>query len=217
MTYDELKTAVQDYLETGEVKFMSNFDMFVKSAENRIYTDQSVQIAALRKNITGTCESGNKYITLPEDFLSVFSLAVNDVAVGDYRYCMLKDVNLIREVYPNPNFRGLPKYFGLFDHNTLIFGPTPDKAYVVELHYQYNPESLVTAGETWLSKNFPSVLLYGVIAEGYRFLKGDAAQQKVYDDQYAQALGTLRVHSSARVRTDAYANNQPKPSTPVGE
>lgn len=217
MTYDELKTAVQDYLESSEATFLANFDMFVEMVENRVYTDPSAQLPSLRKNITGTCEVGNKYLALPDDFLSVFSLAVYDISLGDYQYCMLKDVNLIHEAYPNPAYRNTPKYYGMFDHNTLIFGPTPDKAYAVELHYQYNPPSLTTIEETWLSKHFPSVLLYGVIAEGYRFLKGNAAQQKVYDEQYEQALGTLKVHSTARRRTDAYANNLAKPTTPVGE
>jgi hypothetical protein len=217
MNYNELKQQVQDYLETAEATFVTNIPNFVQVVETRLYTDPTAPIPALRRNIAGTMDVGNQYLGTPEDFLSSYSLAVYDPAVGEYSYCMLKDANLIREMYPNPSLRGIPKYYGMFDHNTFIFGPTPDKAYSVELHYHYLPESLVTAGSTWLSQNFPSVLLYGVIAEGYRFLKGDAAQQKVYDDQFMQALSVLRAYSGARVRTDAYANNQAKPVTQVGE
>lgn len=216
MTYDELKQAVQDYLESDEQKFVANFDVFVQQVESMVY--RTVELPSNRKNMTGTCEVGNMYLGVPSDFLSIFSIAVYDPAENDYNFLTLKDVNLIREVYPNPNMKAMPKYVGIFDHDTLIFGPTPDKPYVVELHYHYTPESLVTAQDgTWLSKNFRSVMLYGVVAEGYRFLKGDAAQQKVYDDQYQQALSLLAKHGTSRVRTDAYANNQVKPSTPVGE
>lgn len=216
MTYNELKQAVQDYLETDEATFLANFASFVKAVENRIY--HTVQLPANRKDMTGTCEVGNKYLGTPEDFLSVFSLAVFDPTIGDYSYLMLKDVSLIHEIYPNPSLRGIPRYFGQFDKDTFIFGPTPDKQYVVELHYHYIPESLTTAtAGTWLSSNFPSVLLYGVIAEGYRFQKGDAAQQKSYDDQYIQALGLLKSYGEVRVRTDAYANKPNKPETNVGE
>lgn len=217
MTYDELKQHVQDYLETNETTFVANIPLFVKTVENRVYSDPEVQLPAVRKNLTGTCEVGNKYLGTPDDFLSAYSLAVFDVGTNEYNYVELKDVNLIREVYPTPSHTGMPKVYGIFDHNTIMFGPTPDKAYAVELHYNYYPETLVTAGQTWLATNFPTVMLYGVIAEGYRFQKGDAAQQKVYDDQFAQALVQLKRYGGARVRTDAYANNQAKPTTSVGE
>lgn len=217
MTYDELKQQAQDYLVTDEAAFMDNFDTFVEAVENRIYTDPDAQFPATRKNVTGSCEAGNRFLSLPPDFLSVFSLAMYDAAVNDHQYLLLRDVNLIREIYPNPTYKALPKLFGVFDKDTLILGPTPDKAYQVELHYHYYPQTLVTAGTTWLSENFPSVMLYGVLAEGYRFQKGDAAQQKVYDDQYMQALMQLKRYSGARIRTDAYANNLAKPTTNVGE
>lgn len=217
MTYDELKTAVQDYLETSESTFLSNFDLFVRTVENRV--NHSVHLPAQRRNMTGTCSTGVKYLDLPDDFLSVFSLAMIDPVTGEYSYCLLKDVNLIHEAYPNPTLHtGIPRYFGLFDHNSMILGPTPDKQYVVELHYHRAPKSLVEEKTgTWLSKNFSSVLLYGVIAEGYRFQKGDAAQQQAYDAQFDRALSLLKQHGEVRVRNEAYANNQAKPTTPVGE
>lgn len=215
MKYDDLKQQVQDYLETSEATFVANIPNFVKEVENRVYNE--VQMPALRKNVEGSIAADNKYLKMPGDFLSLFSFAVIDPDTGEYHYTMLKDVNLIREVYPSPTFKQRPKYVGLFDPTTLILGPTPDRAYKAELHYFYYPETMVTAGESWLSKNFPSVMLYGVIAEGYRFLKGDAAQQKVYDDQYAAALNLLRKQAEGKARNDAYANNTAKPTIPFGE
>lgn len=214
MTYDELKQTVQDYLESSETRFVANIPMFVRMVENRVYN--SVQIPALRKNVTGQCTAGNKYITTPSDFLSSFSLAIIDPATGVYDYPQLKDVNLIREVYPSPTLQDVPKYYAIFDKSTLILGPTPDKNYGVELHYFYYPETLVTAGTSWLAENYPSVILYGVIAEGYRFQKGDAAQQKAYEEQYAEALNLLQ-GQAGKTRNEAYSNNVPKPAAPVGE
>jgi hypothetical protein len=46
----------------------------IQQAEQRIYN--TVQIANLRKNVTGVLTSGNKYLACPNDFLSTYSLAV---------------------------------------------------------------------------------------------------------------------------------------------
>jgi hypothetical protein len=215
MTYEELKQALQDYLEEREETFVNNIPMFIRAVENRVYNE--VQLPALRKNVTGTMQSGNRYIVLPTDFLSVFSMAAIDPVSGEYSYMNFKDVNLIREMYPNPTYTNTPKAFGLFDTTSAIVGPTPDKNYLVELHYFFYPESIVTAQQSWLAKNFPSVLLYGAVAEGYRFLKGDAAQQKVYDDQYKEALNLLRKLGEGVTREDAYSTVPVKTNVIVGE
>lgn len=217
MNYAELRQAVQDYLETDEATFVANFPNFVRTIENIVYT--SVEYPAMRRNVEGTMEVGNKYLTVPDKFLSIFSLAIVDPDTGAYTYPLYKDVNLIRAVYPNPAQRGTPKVFGLFDEFSFIFGPTPDKAYGVELHYFAFPDSIVDTedGKSWLLTNFPSVLQYGVIAEGYRFQKGDAAQQKIYDDQFMLAMTQLKGHSDVRVRNDAYSTKITKPTKHVGE
>lgn len=215
MNYTELKQAVQDYLEESETTFVNNIPMFVKAVENRVYNE--VQLPALRKNVTGIMQSGNRYVVLPSDYLSPYSVAAIDPDSGEYRYLDFKDVNLIREMYPSPTYTGLPKVFGQFNPESLILGPTPDKSYQVELHYFFYPESIVTAQESWVSKNFSSVLLYGTVAEGYRFLKGDAAQQAVYDGQYKEALNLMRKLGEGMTREDAYGTSPVKTNVNVGE
>ncbi len=214
MIYSELVTAVQDYLETSETKFVSSIPMFVRAVENRVYN--AVKLPALRKNVLGNFTTSNRYLTVPTDYLSMFSLAAID-ASGNYTYLLFKDANLIREVYPSPTITGTPKMFGVMDAVTLILGPTPDINYGAELHYFYYPASLVDAGTSWLATNFYSVILYGVIAEGYRFLKGDATQQATYDNQYDSALGLLRNFAEGKERNDAYSSKQPKPQIVTGE
>lgn len=208
MTYAELVALVQQYLETDEASFVTNIPTFVKTVENRIYNE--IQLPALRKNTIGEFTSGNKYLTLPDDFLAPFSLAAIDPTSGLYTYVLFKDVNLVREMYPSPTTQATPKLYGLFDANTAIIGPTPNKNYGAELHYFYYPESMVTAGDSWVSINFPSVILYGCLSEGYRYLKGDVAMQTVYDEQYKEALNLLRKLGEGRDRGDAYRDGQAK-------
>ena len=210
MTYAELVTAVQNYLENSEAKFVASIPLFVDAVENRVYNE--VQLPALRKNVTGFLEAGYRYLVVPADFLSVFSFALIHPTTGVYDYILFKDVNYIREVYTSPTVTGQPKVYGQFDSESFILGPTPDLAYAAELHYFYYPESLVTAGTSWVATNFPSVMLYGVIAEGDRFLKGDAAQQQVYDGQYMNALNLLRKLGEGRQRDDAFSTTYTKPN-----
>jgi len=215
MNYNELKQALQDYLESDETTFVSNIPIFVKTVENRIYN--AVQLPTLRKNALSELTVGEKYLELPNDFLTTCSLALVDPDTGSYTYPLYKDVNLIREVYPVPTLTGTPKFYGLFNAQTLIFGPTPDKKYTAELHYFYYPETIVTAGTSWLGDNFPSVLLYGALSEGYRFQKGDQAQQQIYDAQYQEALSLLRNTAEGRSGVDAYSNVTPKAKPSVSE
>ena len=212
MTYNELVTAVQDYCENT----FPTVDMntFIKQAEQRIYN--TVQIANLRKNMTGTLSANNKYLACPSDFLSAYSLAVVDGS-GNYEYLLNKDVNFIRQAYPNPTSTGIPKYYAIFGPATtdatelsFILGPTPNTNYAVELHFYYYPESIVTAGTTWLGDNFDSALLNGTMVEAIRFMKGEPDMVKFYQDMYLQAIGLLKNLGDGKQRMDAYRDGQVK-------
>jgi hypothetical protein len=273
MTYNELVTAVQDYCENTFPT--ADMNVFIKQAEQRIYN--TVQLANLRKNVTGSLTQGNKYLGCPNDFLSPYSLAVypyisttatgttgeftvvvasaTGVAVGqavsgtnisagtfvravsgttitltqanagtvtgamifqgDYLYLLNKDVNFIREAYPNTAGRGEPKHYAIFgpqsnDVNELTFmlGPTPNINYMAELHYYYYPESIVTAGQTWLGDNFDSALLYGTMCEAVTYMKGEADMVKLYQDRYVQAIALLKNLGDGKQRADAYRDGQ---------
>ena len=141
MNYTQLSNAIQDYAETTESLFVANIPNFVKIAEERIYN--TVQIPAIRRNVTGYLTANNKYLTLPSDYLATFSLAVIDPVTGAQTFMLDKDVNFIRQAYPGPTDTGTPAYFGQFAPYTLILGPTPDASYQVELHEYYYPPSIV--------------------------------------------------------------------------
>ena len=212
MNYTELCAAIEDYTENTFTP--DELATFVKQAEQRIYN--TVQIANLRKNVTGTISSGNKYLSCPLDFLSVYSIAVID-GTGSYEYLLNKDVNFIRQSYPNPSDTGLPRYYAIFgprsdDVNELSFilGPTPDASYNVELHYFYYPESIVTAGTSWLGDNFDSALLYGALTEAITFMKGEPDMVQLYQERYVQAIALLKNLGDGKQRGDSYRNGQTK-------
>jgi hypothetical protein len=214
MNYAELRQAIQDYTETTESIFVQNIPTFVEQAEERIYN--SVQIPALRRNVTGNVTATNKYLACPDDFLSVYSLAAVD-ATGRYEYLLNKDVNFIRQAYPNPNSTGLPRYYALFGPRSgnstelsFILGPTPDAAYSMELHYFYYPESIVTAGTSWLGDNYSPVLLYGALREAYLFQKGEQDLIANVEAKYNEALQQLNRLGTGLERGDAYRDGQAK-------
>ena len=210
MNYTELKQAVEDYTENSFSGV--DFATMTKLAEQKIYN--SVQLPALRKNVTGTLTSGNKYLQAPSDFLSVFSLAVI-LQDGSYEYLLDKDVNFIRQAYPTPNSTGTPRYYAIFgprsdneDELTFILGPTPDASLTVELHYFYYPESIVTSNYSWLGDNFDSVHFNGVMVEAARFMKEEPDIVKNYEEQFAQSLILLKQLGDGKNRQDAYRNGQ---------
>jgi len=275
MNYSELSASIQAYTENTDTDFVAQIPVFVKQAEQRI--NNSVQVANLRKNVTGFMTAGNKYVDCPSDFLSTYSLALYPVATptatgtaaaftvvvssatnivagmyvsgtgiavgavvstivgttvtltiantatvsgtltfqGDYTYLLNRDVNFIREAYPNPLQRAKPKHYAIFgpnsgNDNELVFivGPTPNAAYGMELHYYYYPESIVTAGTSWLGDNFDTVLLYGSLVEAYTYMKGEADMMALYNGKYQEALGLLKNLGDAKQRGDAYQDGQ---------
>jgi hypothetical protein len=206
VNYSALVTLIQDYCESTESSFVSNIPTFVQLAEERIYN--SVQIPAIRKNVTGTMTASFQYFSLPSDWLSTFSLAVIDPTTGDYEYLLNKDVNFIRASYPPPNSTGKPKYYAIWDDASMILGPTPDLAYTAELHYYYYPASIVTAGTSWVGDNFETVLLYGSLREAYTYLKGEQDMMQYYDQKYQEAVAQLKRLGDGLDRQDAYRSGQ---------
>ena len=226
MNYTELVTAIQTYTEntfpattladSTVVSSTTQINRFIQQAEQRIYN--SVQFPSLRKNMTGNVQSGNKYLRAPDDYLATYSLAAID-ASGNYEYLLNKDVNFIRQAYPNPTTDvGIPKYYALFgpaiasnvitNELTFLLGPTPDAVYTVELHFYYYPESITTAVTTWLGDNFDTVLLYGSLVEAYTYMKGETDLLAIYDGKYKEALAQAKRLGDGMERQDAYRSGQ---------
>jgi len=193
MNYVQLYQAIQDYAETTEQLFVANIPRFVQEAEDRIYN--SVQIPSLRKNVTGTLTSGNKYLSLPNDWLSTYSLAIIK-ADGNYEYLLNKDVNYIRQAFPNPADTGTPTHYALFGSQysatnelSLIMGPTPDANYNAELHYFYYPPTIVQG----------QITLIAVTAAGTLYVPGTYENVSLTGGSGSGATATITVNSSGVV------------------
>lgn len=215
MNYSELCTAIQDYTENTFAT--TDLNNFIQQTEKRVYN--AVQFPALRKNVTGTLTIGNKYLQCPLDFLATYSLATIHPTTGVYTFLINKDVNFIREAYPNPTSTGAPKHYAIFGPRsdleselTYILGPTPSLAYQAELHYFYYPQSIVTATTTWLGDNFDPVLLYGSLVEAYTFMKGETDLIQLYDGKFKEALLIAKRLGEGMERQDAYRSGQAKTS-----
>lgn len=229
MNYQTLFQTIQAYCENdfpdtvvvntaaANTDFLSKtqIDTFITQAEQRIAN--SVQLPVFRKNVTGQCTTGNKYLSMPNDWLSTFSLArIN--ADGSQDYLLNKDVEFIRSCYPDPTDIGPPEYYAIFkgpntvpgDTSSVILGPTPDADYNMELHYFYYPISITAAnsGRSWLGDNFSSALLYGSLLEAYTFMKGEQDVQTTYKARYDEAMTLLLQLGEGKNRQDMYRTPQ---------
>lgn len=207
-TYATLVDAIYGYLQTDE-NGISTTDMntIIQQAEQRIYYD--VQIPVLKKNVTGSMTQGNRYLSTPSDYLATYSIAVNNN--GNYEYLLPKEVAFLREAYPSTTTTGVPRYYAIFDNDTFLIAPPPDASYDVELHYFYEPPSIVTqTSGTWLSENAENALLYGCLVEAYTYLKGEPDLISLYVGRYKESLDDLRMIGEGRNRSDTYRNSEPR-------
>ena len=207
MNYTQLVAEIQNYTENQFTTDVVN--TFITQAEQRVYN--TVQLPALRKNVTGNATAGNKYLGIPSDWLSTFSMAVINNN-NEYLYLLNKDVNFIRQSFPDTDadFYGEPQYYAVFDNSSFILGPTPDANYDIELHYFYYPESITVSptGTTWLGDHFSSVLLYGSLLEAYTYMKGEQDIMADYQRRYDDALMLLKQLGDGKDRQDAYRSGQ---------
>lgn len=203
MDYATLIARVQ---ETVENTFTDEqLALFCQQVEQKAYNN--VQPPALRANVTANVSLGNPYLSAPPGFLYVFSLAVIRTD-GSYDFLLNKDVNYIREAYPFPPTTGQPKVYAQFDQNTFILGPTPDTNYGVELHYAKYPESIVTAGTSWLGDNMDSVLFNGMCLEAARFMKAEPDMVTLYQKMFDAAMLDLKQLADGKLRQDTYRTPQ---------
>ena len=200
MTYDELVAAIKDYANNTETAFVAAIPTFVKQAEQRIY--RSVNLPVNRKNVAGTLTDGNQYLTMPTDFL--FPLSLSITSSSNQIFLLNKDSNFIRSTYPNASTKGTPKYYATFASDSFIIGPTPDANYVTELHYYYQPASIVDTSPSWLGTNADTALLYGSLVEAYTYMKGDADMMQLYQQRYQDAVGLLKLQAEGRMTGDEY-------------
>ena len=209
MTYSELKSLVQNYLQNTETTFVSDLPKLIEQAEERIL--KTINLPVFKKNVSGTLTSGNQYLSTPTDFLDNFSLSITNSS--EQTFLLFKDVNFIREAYPNASTSGIPKHYALFDDTTFIVGPTPNASFTAELHYFYRPASITEgtdSGTTWLSTNAKNTLLYGTLLESYVYMKGDPDMMGLYEKRFLEGLVRLKNLGEEDNTIDIYRDGQRK-------
>ena len=207
-TYTELQTAIQDFSENTETSFVTNLPIFIRAAEDRIFA--LVDLELFRKNATSTLTNNDPFLSVPSDYLSPFSLQIT--TSGNEDFLLIKDVNFVQQYSNDAGANATPKYYGVFDVDNFILGPTPDQAYTVELHYYYRPASITAGagtGTSWLSENAPNALLYGSLVEAYTYMKGEADMMQLYEQRFAQEIQRLKDLAEARENSDAYRRGLP--------
>jgi len=207
-TYLQLKTAVQDYTENDETTFVNNVPLFIRLSEERIL--KNVQLNLFKKNVSGNTTSGNKYLALPSDYLTTFSLSLAG-SNGDKFFLLKKDPSFIQEYTPDSTTTGSPKYYADYDVDNFILAPTPDASYTAELHYFYRPTSLTTgsdSGTTWLSENAELALLYGSLIEAYVFMKGEQDILNMYTQKFQEAIVGIKMFGEAKEPIEEYRSGR---------
>lgn len=204
-TYSTLVEAIKDYTNNTETTFVSQIDLFISNAEQRILME--VQLPEFRKNVSGTLSQDNKYLGLPTDFLAPFSLSV--FTSDSYHFLINKDVNFLQESYPDITEKGRPLYYAIFNSGNLLVAPMPDIDYSMELHYVYSPAGISSGNTTtWLGTNAPDALLYASLLEAYIFMKGDSELMNYYQTRYQETLPRLKNLGEGRDRKDVYRSGQ---------
>ena len=205
-TYETLRQAIQDYTDNVESVFVNNIDRFIETAEERIL--KSVPLEVFRKNASTNFPAGSQYLPKPSDWLYSFALSVG--TGSEREFLLSKDANFIREFWPDPSETGTPRYYADFDLTHFLVAPTPDVDYDVQFEYFYRPVSLVDepSGETWLSKNASTVLLYGSLVEAYIFMKGEPDMIQTYDQRFTKALQNLSGYAQGAEGLDFYRRSK---------
>ena len=207
-TYAQLETAIQDFTENSETSFVNNLPVFIRGAEDRIFT--LVDLELFRKNATAQLTIGDPYLSVPTDYLAPFSFQI--ITTNYKEFLENKDVNFVQQYAVDAGINTTPKYYSVFDVNNFIVGPTPNLAYDVELHYYYRPASITAgaaSGTSWLSENAPNALLYGSLVEAYTYMKGEADMLQLYEQRFAQEVQRLKDLAEARENSDAYRRGLP--------
>ncbi len=208
-TLAQLKTAIQDYVDNSETTFVNHLSDFIKASEERIF--KNVDLELFRKNVTSAMTSSDKFVSIPSDYLSSFSLQIT--TAGSEGFLLQKDVNFLQEAFDGSASTGLPRYYAVFDINNFIVAPTPNSNYAIELHYYYRPASLTAgadSGTTWLSTNAPFALLYGSLVEAYTYMKGEPDIMQQYEKRFNDQLVRLKDLAEARENSDAYSEGLPR-------
>ena len=217
-TYAELTTQLLDYTETTtDVLTSTRTDDFIEHTENRILREADLD--AFKSHQYTTVTADNAFVSLPggssPDPTSLATIRTVHIypASGTATRTFLeqRDISFMNEYWPVRTSTSTPKYWAWWDENSIYLAPTPDSAYNIEVGITRLPTRLSSSNTTtWLGNNAPSALLYGSLAEAFKFLKGPAEMLQLYEQSYQRAIQELIIEQQGRHRRDEYMHGELK-------
>jgi len=207
MTYAELVQKIRDYCEVDSNVFTSTIvNGFISDAEFRLLRD--VDSDNNRKYATATLISGQRFIDVPTGTLVIQGAQIIDGV--NREYMEVRDPSFMSE-YNSSGATGEPKYYGMWDEDTIVLAPTPDQTYTIQINYILKPIGLSSStSTTYLSERFPNGLLYACLIEAFAYLKGPNDLLQLYEQKYKQALEGFSIEQMGRRRRDEYQEGVPR-------
>ena len=212
VTYAELTQQILDYTETStDVLTSTRTDDFIEHTENRILRD--VDLDSFKSHQYSTMTADNPFLSLPggttptpTNLATIRTVHIWPASGTATRtFLEQRDISFMNEYWPIRTSTGTPKYWAWWDENTIYLAPTPSSALYVELGITRLPTRLSSSNTTsWLGNNAPVALLYGCLAEAFKFLKGPAEMLQLYEQSYQRAIQELMIEQQGRHRRDEY-------------
>jgi hypothetical protein len=213
ITHANFLTQVRNYTEVdSNVLTDAIIQDFIKSVELDIAG--KVDYDDLRKYATSNFTAGNRYVILPSDAIIVRSVQVIDSS-NNRTFLEKRDTSFISEFSPNDSTTGTPKYWANWEDNVqqgpvILVAPTPATADTVQLNYIKSPPEFTSTTNTFLSTNQESMLLHGVLAEAFRFLKGPDNLYNLYNSKYNEETQNFALQQMGRRRRGEYQDGVPR-------
>ena len=217
-TYAELTTQILDYTETStDVLTSTRTDDFIEHTENRILREADLD--AFKSHQYTSVTADNAFVSLPggtnpdptslATIRTVHIYPASGTATRDF--LEQRDISFMNEYWPVRTSTGTPKYWAWWDENSIYLAPTPDAAYNIEVGITRLGTRLSSSNTTtWLGNNAPVALLYGCLAEAFKFLKGPAEMLQLYEQSYQRAIQELMIEQQGRHRRDEYMHGELK-------
>jgi len=213
MTYTELLDKIKDYTEVDANVFTSTIlNGFIENAEFRILRD--IDSDNNRRYDTANLIVNDRFIGRPAGLLVVRSAQIVDSQgssqPNNREFLQYRDTSFMSEFNPTED-TGVPKYYSLWDENTIVVAPTPDATYTIQLNYILKDPGLSSTNtQTYISQNFPNGLLYACLVEAYGFLKGPQDLLQLYEQKYKQVIEGFSIEQMGRRRRDEYQSGVPR-------
>ena len=216
-TYAELTTQILDYTEVStDVLTSTRTDDFIEHTENRLLRD--LDLDAFKSHQNSTLTADTPFLSLPggttpepTSLATIRTVMLYASTSSARNFLEQRDVSFMNEYWPIRTSTGTPKYWAWWDENTIYLAPTPDSAYNIEVGITRLPTRLSSSNTTsWLGNNAPSALLYGCLAEAFKFLKGPAEMLQLYEQSYQRAIQELMIEQQGRHRRDEYMHGELK-------